>query len=186
MTETIYFNGKKYNGISEMPPDIRKLVEKLIYFRNDENKDGIPDILQSGGLSGLKETFNLIKDIGQLGSGQGFNSGQISLIRVSDTGIYINGTIYSSVSEMPDSIRNEYEKIVRESQDGRENIYNESWQTLDRTKYFSAQDDEYLNKQFPNAEAPVEMVDSTSRFILIVAVVCLLLASLAAAWFLFF
>ena len=65
MTETIYFNGKKYNDISEMPANVRKMVEKLINFSVDENTDGVPDILQSGGLSGIKETFNLMKEIGQ-------------------------------------------------------------------------------------------------------------------------
>ena len=186
MTETIYFNGRKYNNISEMPSSDRRLVEKLIYFSMDENKDGVPDIIQSGGLSGIKETFNIIKDIGQLSSDQEFDSGQFSLIRVSDTGIYINGKTYSSVAEMPDPIRNEYEKIVRESQDGAENIFDESWRTVDRGKYFEPHDDEYLNRRIQNAEAPIEMVDSTGRFILIVAAVFLILASLTAAWFFLF
>ena len=106
MTETIYFNGRKYHNISEMPSSDRRLVEKLIYFSMDENKDGVPDIIQSGGLSGIKETLNIIKDIGQLSSDQEFDSSQFSLIRVSDTGIYINGKTYSSVAEMPDPIRN--------------------------------------------------------------------------------
>jgi hypothetical protein len=186
MTETIYFNGKKYNDISEIPASARKMVEKLIKFSKDENKDGVPDILQSGGFSGIKETFNLIKNIGQLSSEQEFHSGQFSLIRVSDTGIQINGKTYSSVDEMPDSIRNEYEKVVSESQDGRENIYDESWRILDRGKYFAPHDDENLNRQYPKTETPVEMVDSTVRFILIAAVALLIFASLAAAWVLLF
>ena len=186
MTETIYFNGNKYNDISEMPFSDRQMVEKLIVFSTDENKDGVPDILQSGGLSGIKESFNLIKDIGQFSSGQEFNSKQFSLIRVSDMGIYMNGKTYTNVAEMPDTIRNEYEKIVGKSQDGREDIYDESWRTIDRSKYFSAHDDENLNRRFPNIETAVEIVDSNSRFIIIASVVFLIFASLAAAWILFF
>ena len=87
---------------------------------------------------------------------------------------------------MPDSIRIEFEKIVSESRDSRENIYDESWRIMDRKEYFSPHDDENLNRQFPNTEAPIEMVDSTSRFILLVFVVFLILASLAAAWVLLF
>ena len=186
MTETIYFNGKKYDDISEMPSNVRQMVEKLINFSVDENKDGVPDILQSGGLSGIKETFNIIKDIGQLSSSQEFNSGQFSLIRVSDSGIFINGKSYSSVAEMPYSIRNEFEKIVSESQDGKENIYDESWRRVDREKFFAPHDDENLNRQFSKSQAPDEMVESTGRFIFVAVVVFLIFASLAAAWILFF
>lgn len=186
MTETIYFNGRKYHDISEMSFNDRQMVEKLISFSMDENKDGVPDILQSGRLSGIKETLNLIKDIGQLSSSQEINSGQFSLIRVSDTEIYINGKTYTSVAEMPDSIRIEYEKIVSESQDGREKIYDESWRTIDRIEYFSPHDDEKLNRRFQNTGAPIEMVDSTSRFIFIAAVVFLIFACMAAVWVLLF
>ena len=186
MTETIYFNGKKYNDISEMPANVRQMVGKLINFSVDENTDGVPDILQSGGLSGIKETFNLMKEIGQFSSEHELNSGHFSLIRVSDTGIYINGKTYSSVVEMPDAIRNEYEKVVSRSQDGSEKIYDESWRTVDRENFFAPHNDEKLNKRYPKTETPIETVDSTGRFLLIAAVVILIFASLAAAWVLFF
>lgn len=186
MTETIYFNGKKYNDIAEMPSNVRLLYEKLIRFSADDNQDGVPDILQSGGLAGIKETINMIKDIGQIGASEDFSAGQMSLIRVSDTGIYINGKEYSSVAEMPDYTRQEYERIVKTSQVGKENIFDESWRQIEREKYFDPHDDEILNKQHSNTETSIEMVDSTSRFIIIAVVALLIFASVAAAWFLLF
>ena len=186
MTETIYFNGKKYNDVAEMPSSVRQLYEKLIRFSADDNQDGVPDILQSGGLAGIKETINMIKNISQMSASEGFKSGQISLIRISDTGIYINGKEYSSVAEMSDYTRQEYERIVNTSQDGMEEIFDESWRQIEREKYFNPHDDEILNTQISNTDPSIEMVDSTRRFIMIAAVSFLILAGLAAAWFLLF
>jgi hypothetical protein len=186
MTETIYFNGKKHIDISETPANVRQMVGKLINFSVDENTDGVPDNLQSGGLSGIKETINLIKEIGQFSSEHALNSGQFSLIRVSDTGIYINGKTYSSVAEMPDDIRDDYEKVVTQSQDGSEKIYDESWLNMDREKFFAPHDDENLNRRYPKTENSIETVDSAGRFFLIVAIVILIFAGFAAAWVLFF
>jgi len=188
MSETIYFNGNKYNSVSEMPSNVRQLYEKLNRFTIDENQDGVPDIVQTGGLAGIKETVNMIKDIAQISNTEGFEPGQMSLVRVTDSNIYINGKEFSSSGEMPDHIRQEYEKIIENSQDGTEDIFDESWRQVDRAKYFEPHDDEILNqkfsKQVSNFDAPIQTVDSTGRFIMIAAVAILIFGCLAAAWFL--
>jgi len=190
MSETIYFNGKKYNSVAEMSPNVRKMYEKVNHFFVDANRDGVPDIIQSAGLTGIKDTVNIIKDIAQMGGSRGFEAGQISILRETDSGIYFNGKEYNSVEEMPNHIRIEYERIVNDAQDEVEDIYEESWREVDRSEYFKSHDDEIMNRRFSRqkskAPASIEVVDSTSRFILITAVTFLILGCVAAAWFLIF
>jgi hypothetical protein len=190
MSETIYFNGKKYNSVSEMPPNVRQLYARFNRFLADEDQDGVPDMIQSGGLAGIKETVNMIKDIAQFSGTEGFEAGRMSMVRVTDNSIYINGKEYTSEAEMPHYIRQEYQRIVNTAQDGREDIFDESWRQVDREKYFDPHDDEMLNRQISrqvsNADAPIETVDSTSRFIVIALAALLVLGCMAAAWFFIF
>jgi len=190
MSETIYFNGKKYGSVAEMPSRVRQMYEKLNRFAIDENQDGVPDIVQSGGLEGLKETVNMIKDVVKISNTEGFESGQLSLVRVTDSSIYINGKEFSSTAEMPDHIRQEYENIINNSQDGREDIFDESWRQIDREKYFNPHDDEILNQQsskrVSTVDASIQTIDSTGRFIMIVAIAILIFGCLIAVWFLLF
>ena len=190
MSETIYFNGKKYNSVAEMPPNVRKMYEKVNHFFVDANRDGVPDIIQSAGLTGIKDTVNIIKDIAQMGGSRGLETGQISILRETDSGIYFNGKEFNSVEEMPNHIRIEYERIVKGAQDGMEDIYDESWREVNRSEYFKSHDDEIMNRRFSRqtsrANASIETVDSTGRFILIAAIAILILGCMAAAWFLIF
>ena len=189
MSETIYFNGKKYNSASEMPSSVRQMYERLNRFFVDEDRDGVPDIIQSGGLAGIKETINMIKDIGQSSSTSGLQTGQMSIVRVTDTNIFVNGKAYASVAEMPNNIRREYERVIRSASDGTEDIFDESWRQVERSDYFKPHDDEIMNRQisqqYSNTEAPIKMVDSTGRFILIAAAAILIMGCFAAAWFYF-
>lgn len=188
MSETIYFNGKKYNSVAEMPSNVRRLYEKINRIIGDDNQDGVPDIVQSGGLTGIKETINVIRDLAQISSTEGFQADQASIIRVTDMGIYVNGKRYHSPAEMPKHTRQEYQRIVNSTQDRAEDIFDESWREVDRSDYFKPHDDEILNQQFSkqvsNTAPPIEMLDSTNRFILIVAVAILIFGCMAAAWFL--
>ncbi len=189
MSETIYFNGKKYEGVAEMPLSVRQTYEKFNRFLVDENKDGVPDVIQSGGLSGLKEAFNLIKDVGQISASGGFDSGEISIIRITDTGIYVNGKGYYGVDEMPSHVRKTYLEAVNSAQDGRADIYDEAWRKVDRDDFFTPHDDEILNRQNYQPEvqynAPIESVNSNNRFIFLAAAAIFFFGVLAIVWFLF-
>jgi hypothetical protein len=188
MSETIYFNGKRYNSVAEMPSSVRRNYEKFNRIFTDANQDGIPDLVQSGGLSGFKETFNVIKDVAQLSTTEGFTQEQLSIVRVSDTSIFVNGKEYNSVEEMPDYVREEFERTVNIAQDGRSDIYDEAWREVDRDEYFKPHDDEILNQRIGNQasryNAPIETVDSNNRFILIAAIAIMIIGCMAAVWFL--
>lgn len=190
MAETIYFNGKKYNSVSEMPSNIRQAFEKFNQFLVDANQDGVPDVMQTEGIEGLKDKFSAIKDIAQMSSVEGFEKGQFSIVRETDLGIYVNGKGYNSVDEMPNHVRQAYQQALSSAQDGRSDIFDESWREVERDEFFKPHDDETLNPQFTRQSSqlntPIETVDSNSRFILLAAIAILFLGILAMGWFIFF
>lgn len=190
MSETIYINGRKYHSVAEMPPNIRNIYIKLNSFILDENKDGVPDMIQAGGLSGIKETVNLIKALSKFSNAEGFEPGQLSFVRVTDSDIFINGKKYTSIEEMPVNIRQEYELIINTAKDGNEEIYDETWRQVERDDFFDPHDDEILNlkyaRQKNDKSAPIVMIDSTNRFIILALGALVFFGCIAAAWFLLF
>jgi hypothetical protein len=191
MPETIYFNGKKYESVTEMPPNERQMYEKFDRFFADANQDGVPDAFQANNLAGLKDVFGAIKDIAQMSSTtQGLSQEQFSVIRETDVGISINGKEFKSVAEMPPQIRQVYEKITKSAQEGSYNIFDENWREVQRDEFFQPHDDEIINRQFskrpPTALPSLETVDSNSRLALLVVVALLFIGVLAFAWFAFF
>jgi hypothetical protein len=45
---TITVNGRTYNSVGEMPPDVREQFEKAMSLLADKNNNGIPDALETG------------------------------------------------------------------------------------------------------------------------------------------
>jgi hypothetical protein len=190
MAEKIYFNGKKYDNVSEMPSSVRQQYEKFDRFFADANQDGIPDVIQSRGISGLKETFNMIREITQMSADEGMTQEQLTIIRETDRGIYVNGKSYDSVSEMPSHIRQAYEKITNTAEVGGSDIYDEAWRDVERDEFFKPHDDEVLNRQMKGYAQTrndnIEPVDSTSRFLFLMVAVILVFVIAALVWFIFF
>jgi hypothetical protein len=48
MTTRIIFNGQEYDGPEAMPPDVREAYQVMLDQLQDQDKDGIPDVLQGG------------------------------------------------------------------------------------------------------------------------------------------
>jgi len=190
MAEIIYFNGRKYESLAEMPSSERRKYEKINRIFTDENQDGLPDIFQPSGFSELKDAFNTLKEFGQMGANQGMTEEQISIVRETQNGIFVNGKGFGSIHEMPSDIRKTYEEVVSSAQDGHTEIYEEEWREVDRDEYFKPHDDEVLNPQItqqrPLVRPSIETVDSNNRFILLVSTAILILGLLAMAWFMFF
>lgn len=61
----IYFNGKTYNDLAEMPASERQMYEQVIAAMRDEDGNGLPDILE-GDVIG-----NIIEMAKQSGAGHG-------------------------------------------------------------------------------------------------------------------
>lgn len=52
MSAKYIVNGQSYNSLDEMPPDVRHAYEQAMSLLGDEDKDGIPDILEGQGALG--------------------------------------------------------------------------------------------------------------------------------------
>ena len=190
MAEIIYFNGRKYGSIAEMPSSERRKYEKINRIFADDNQDGLPDLFQISGFSELKDAFNTLKEFGQMGANEGMTGEQISIVRETQNGIFVNGKSFGSIHEMPSDIRKTYEDVVSSAQGGHAEIYEEEWRAVDRDDFFEPHDDEYLNPRISRRPSPVnppiETVNSNSRFILLISVVILIFGILAMVWLMFF
>ena len=99
----IVIDGKTYNSVNEMPPDVRAKYEQAMKSLKDENRNGFPDQLES---------VNILKD--QDGNGipdifEGTSSTQIS---TTNTKIIVNGKEYESIEELPPDARARYEQAM--------------------------------------------------------------------------
>lgn len=78
-------NGKEYDGVESMPPDVRRDYEA---------------VLESLQATGGEEVLSLL------------NSGEHTNIKASLREIVVNGKSYGSVEEMPAEVRRTYEEAV--------------------------------------------------------------------------
>lgn len=58
MTPKFTFQGKEYNSIEELPPELRKAFEKLTKVFDDKDQNGVPDFLE--GKAGFTDVFKNI------------------------------------------------------------------------------------------------------------------------------
>lgn len=77
----IHFNGKTYNSLEEMPPDMRQAYLTFTNMMVDKDGNGIPDILEG----------DIIKNI--------------TNIYTATNKIDFNGNTYNSLSELPKDVQ---------------------------------------------------------------------------------
>lgn len=82
----IEFNGQTYDGIDQMPPDVREEYLRLIAPFGDANRNGIPDALENGFRGAATQT--LVEER-----------------------IVINGKEYRSLDEVPPDLRPIVERL---------------------------------------------------------------------------
>lgn len=78
-------NGKEYDGIDAMPPDVRKDYEAVLESLKTTGGEEVLSLLQRGERASIKATFREI---------------------------VVNGKKYGSVEEMPADVRRVYEQAV--------------------------------------------------------------------------
>src|SRR5689334_14003079 len=81
----IVLNGKEYDGVESMPPDVRKDYETVLESLQATGGDEVLSLLRSGEHANIKATFREI---------------------------VVNGKSYGSVEEMPADVRKTYEEAV--------------------------------------------------------------------------
>ena len=165
-TEIIYFNGKRYNSIREMPPKVRKSYEQLERLLADTDADGIPDVFQPRSFSDLKTAVNLAMEVGKMRQVIGTDKSDatvMSVIRETNRGIYVNGKFYETPEDMPQDIFEIYDAAVNNTTDAPTDDNSDVWP-----------DDINFNPQphpvISEAKTPNESVDTTSRFFAVLLV----------------
>ena len=78
---TIFFNGKSYNSLEEMPPEARLAYEQIANMLVDKNGNGIPDFLEGDIVKNISSFYNAAKTINY------------------------NGSVYSNVDELPPDVQ---------------------------------------------------------------------------------
>lgn len=100
----VIFNGKEYRSVEEMPPSVRTQYEKLLASLPDDDKDGVPDLLQGDHAAA---TFTSVSGVDYTGSGN-----RAAPAGAPDILIEVNGVQYRSPADMPADVRETYEKMM--------------------------------------------------------------------------
>jgi hypothetical protein len=106
MNQKIVIDGKVYNSVDEMPPDVRSQYEAAM--RNfDKNQNGTPDLLENmnpfadQNKDGVLEVFeNMPAFQGSVGT------------TMQSTKIIVNGQTYDSVDQLPPDVRAKYQQAM--------------------------------------------------------------------------
>ena len=85
MNQKINFNGKSYDSINDMPPDVRQAYQQVMGIFADNNKDGIPDIFQGSNMNIINQT---------------------------SASIFYNGKTYNNIDDLPPEARQKYENAM--------------------------------------------------------------------------
>jgi len=101
-SKLIVIDGKTYKSVEEMPEDVRRNYESAMSQLADNNRDGVPDVLEN-----LVNLTDKNKD-GMPDTFEGLTSNVIT----SSTKIIANGTEYNSLDELPPDIRAKYEQAM--------------------------------------------------------------------------
>lgn len=188
MSEKIIFNGRLYYSPNDMDPKTREIYEKLDAFLRDRNSDGVPDVLQEGGIESIKQTVKFMKALSSMGQvTMDSTQGPMGLIKYSDTSITVNGRKFRSVEEMPPEIRTLYQqslKSVGEYDPAEVEIFDEPWRERDRDSYFIPHDDEDIQPQYrqPPSQSVMEPVTSNVGLVIAAVLAIIFIAIGAFVW----
>lgn len=89
----IVINGKSYESLDEMPPDIRQLYEQTMGILSDKNRNGLPDFLE-----GKTDATAVQLETGELE----FQASQF----------VFDGKVYTSMDELPGEAQQKYHQAM--------------------------------------------------------------------------
>jgi len=99
----IVIDGKTYNSVNEMPPDIRQKYEQAMSKFKDENQNNIPDGF---------ENLNIIGDKNNNGIPDVFENMSTMNVMSSAMKFIVNGQDFNSLDSLPPEARAKYEKAM--------------------------------------------------------------------------
>lgn len=95
MNNTFTVNGKTYNSLDEMPPDVRAQYESMSNLFGDKNQNGVPDIME--------------------------NMLNVGTTMMQSNKIIFEGKMYDSVDQLPPEARAKYEQAMSKLADANKN-----------------------------------------------------------------
>ena len=100
----IVIDGKTYNSVNEMPPDVRAKYEQAMKSVKDKGLNGFPSQFENAG--------NIFKDQDGNGIPDLFEGAASTQISTTSTRIVVNGKEYGSIEELPPDARARYEQAM--------------------------------------------------------------------------
>jgi len=181
----IVIDGKTYNSVNDMPPDIRQKYEQAMSKFKDENQNNIPDGFENLNILGDKNN-NGIPDVFENMSTMNAMSSAMKFI--------VNGQEFNSLDSLPPEARAKYEKAMGtldKNQNGIPDVLENMMKTPDQTP-FTAQSTPMTTSPRPSPPIPVNsMIEPESSgggwLLALAGVVLLGLCALGAigVWYFF-
>lgn len=181
----IVVNGKTYNSVEDMPPDVRQKYEQAIGSLADTNGNQIPDVF---------ENMNLLIDKEGNGVSDAFKNIVTTHTTVnSRIKIVIEGKEYNKVEELPPEVRAKYEAAIARldaNHDGIpdfvEGMFKPIDQDVSRNASSTVESIPY-SPPLPLSSTVTQTPDTTNgwRLMLTVLLLFLLCAGAAGAWYFF-
>jgi hypothetical protein len=181
--EVIYFYGRRYNSVREMPPKIRQNYEQLERLFADANADGVPDIFQPHSFRDLKTAVSLAVELAKKRPGadvNGLGAARLAVVRENDQGIYVNGRFYETPEDMPQEVFEIYDTVVSGSTEAPAETVADIWPDTSSSS-------SHTSPVLSESGVPSQNVTTTFRFfaVLILAILCLCVMIVLAWMFLF-
>jgi hypothetical protein len=101
--KVIVIDGKTYNSVNEMPPDVRQKYEQAVRSLGDSNNNRIPDAF---------ERANILADHDRDGIPDAFENLSEQSTAVSSMKIIIDGKEFNRIEDLPPDARARYEEAM--------------------------------------------------------------------------
>ena len=99
----IVIDGKTYNGVEEMPPDIRQKYEQAMRSLGDANSNQIPDAFETMNIFTDKDKDGVVDILEDLSAGHA---------AVSSMKIIVDGKEFNGLENLPPEARAKYEEAM--------------------------------------------------------------------------
>jgi len=179
----IVIDGKTYNSVDEMPPDVRAKYEQAMQSLKDKGRNSLPGQFEN--------INNMLKDQDGNGIPDIFEGASSTQISTTSTRIVINGKEYSSVDKLPPDARVRYEQTMGNMDKNRNGIPDFAEDMLEKVRPTPSQKNRSttpVQTSMPINTSSAITPDTSNGWKLVLAVVVLLFfCSIGAAgvWFFF-
>lgn len=182
-SNVIVIDGKTYNSVNEMPPDVRAKYEQAMRSLKDKDQNGFPDQF---------ENINILKDQDGNSIPDIFEGGTSTEIKTSATKFVVNGIEYDNLDDLPPDARARYEQAMDSMDKNHNGIPDFAEDMLGKIQPNEAQKPRATppqrhSKPMNNPSAISPDTSNGWRLMLLVGFVLFVCAAGSAAiWFLFF